>query len=182
MNDIDLISEFYRTKQLAFDEACCVFATSENISSLAAGIGMTPTILRNKLNPAQPHVLSCVDALTLAKVSGNHTIVNSLLLGLGVVTAHITSENTDDTFVQSVLENSVHSGELSRMALDYAGEHRLTRTQKHKIIHNAHASISVQVKLIRSLEKLNQGGCLHKAIEDEAATNGFSASQINSEE
>ncbi|CAK1931735.1 Transcriptional regulator [Vibrio crassostreae] len=182
MNDIDPISEFYRTKQLAFDEACCVFATSENISSLAAGIGMTPTILRNKLNPAQPHVLSCVDAITLAKVSGNHTIVNSLLLGLGVVTAHITSESTDDTFVQRVLENSIHSGELSRMALEYAGNQRLTRAQKHKLIHTAHASIGVQVKLIRSLEKLNQGVCLLKAMDERGDANGLSASNINSDQ
>ena len=182
MNDIDSINEFYRTKQFAFDEACCVFRSAENMSNLAAGIGMNSTILRNKLNPAQPHVLTCVDAITLAKVSGNHTIVNSLLLGLGVVTAHITSESKDDTFAQSVLENSIHSGELSRMALEYAGKSRLTRAQKHRIIHTAHASISVQVKLIRSLEKLNQGGCLHEAIEDVAAANGLSASQINSEQ
>lgn len=182
MNDIDSIGEFYRTKQLAFNEACCIFAITENISSLAARIGMTPTILRNKLNPAQPHVLSCVDAITITQVSGNYTILNSLLLGLGVVTARITPESTNDTFVQSALENSIHSGELSRMALEHAGEHRLTRTQKHKIIHTAHASISVQVKLIRSLEKLNQGGFLHKAIKDEVGADGLFTSQLSSEQ
>lgn len=182
MNEIDSIGEFSRTKQGAFNEACCVFARSENMARLAEAIGMSPTMLRNKLNPEQPHVLSCVEAITLAKVSGNHTIVNSLLLGLGVVTAHIASDSTEDTFVQSALENSIYSGELSRMALEYAGNHRLTRTQKYKIIHTAHTSISIQVKLIRSLEKLNQGGCLLKAIEEAADANGLFDSNINSEQ
>ncbi|PML53362.1 phage regulatory CII family protein [Vibrio sp. 10N.261.52.A1] len=182
MNGIDSIGEFSRTKQGDFNEACCVFARSENMARLAEVIGMSPTMLRNKLNPEQPHVLSCVEAIILAKVSGNHIIVNSLLLGLGVVTAYITPKTMDDAFVLCVLESSTHSSELSRMALEYAGNQRLTRAQKHKIIHTAHASIGVQVKLLRSLEKMNQGGCLLKAMDEGVDANGLSASNINSEQ
>ncbi|WP_210464301.1 phage regulatory CII family protein [Vibrio crassostreae] len=164
MNGIDSIGEFSRTKQGAFNEACCVFARSENMARLAEVIGMSPTMLRNKLNPYQPHVLSCVEAITLAKVSGNHIIVNSLLLGLGVVTAYIPPNTTDDAFVLCALESSTHSGELSRMALEYAGKPRLTRAQKYEIVQTVHANISGQVLLLNSLEKLNQSVGLLKAI------------------
>ncbi|MEZ9423700.1 phage regulatory CII family protein [Vibrio lentus] len=181
MNEIDSMCEFRGSKQKAFNEACCAFANSENMTKLAKAVDMNATMLRNKLNPEQPHVLSCVEAIILAKVSGNHTIVNSLLLGLDVVTAYIPPKTMDDAFVLCALESSTHSGELSRMALEYAGNQRLTRAQKHKIIHSAHASIGVQVKLLRSLEKLNQGVCLLKVMDEGVGANGLSASNINSE-
>lgn len=165
MNEFDSMNDFYRTKQLAFNEACCAFASSENLTKLAKVIGMNATMLRNKLNPEQPHVLSCVDAIILAKVSGNHTILNSLLLGLGVVTAQIASDKTEDAFVQRALENSLHSGELSRMALEYAGKPRLTRAEKHQIVQTAHASISNQILLIKSIVQCNQSGMVCMATD-----------------
>ncbi|MDC5820416.1 phage regulatory CII family protein [Vibrio europaeus] len=164
MNESDSMCELIGTKQLAFNEACCAFAKSENMTKLAEGIGMSPTMLRNKLNPEQPHVLTCVELIAITKASGNHTIVNSLLLGLGVVTAHIPLDATEETFIKRALENSIHSGDLSQMALEYAGKPKLTRAQKYEIVQTVHANISGQVLLLNSLEKLNQGVGLLKAI------------------
>ncbi|AXX62461.1 hypothetical protein FORC53_4122 [Vibrio vulnificus] len=89
MDDIDLRCDFLGSKQKAFNEACCAFARTENMAQLAERLGMNATMLRNKLNPEQPHVLSCTELITISKISGNHSIVNVLLIGLGVVTAHI---------------------------------------------------------------------------------------------
>ncbi len=50
------------------------------------------------------------------------------------------------------------------MALEYAGKPRLTRAQKYEIVQTVHANISGQVLLLNSLEKLNQGVGLLKAI------------------
>ena len=157
MNKSDSMCEFVGTKQLAFNEACCAFARSENMTKLAQSLEMSPTMLRNKLNPEQPHVLTCVELVAITKVSGNHTIVNSLLLGLGVVTAHIPLDATKETFIKRALENSIHSGDLSQMALDHAGNSHLSRTTKHHIIHKAQASISNLVLLITDLEERTKG-------------------------
>lgn len=154
MNEIDSMCELIGTKQLAFNEACCAFARSENITWVAKATGMSPAMLRNKLNPAQPHVLSCVELIAITKASGNYIILNCLLLGLGVVTAHVPDDDaTDDSFIHRVLESAIQSGELSRAAMEYSGKHRLTLTQKYKIVQTAQASISSHVSLISSLEK-----------------------------
>lgn len=105
MNESDSMYEFVGTNQWAFNEACWALARSENMTKLAERIGMSPTIRRNKLNSEQPHVLSGVEFIAITKVSGNHTRVNNLFLGLGVVTAHIPCEASEETFIKRALEN-----------------------------------------------------------------------------
>ncbi|AAO07643.1 TPA: phage regulatory CII family protein [Vibrio vulnificus] len=156
MDDIDLRCDFLGSKQKAFNEACCAFARTENMAQLAERLGMNATMLRNKLNPEQPHVLSCTELITISKISGNHSIVNVLLIGLGVVTAHIPPDETEATLLRRAVDNAIYSGELSRMALDCVGKQELSRTMKHKIVQTAQASISNHVLIINSLEKLNQ--------------------------
>ncbi len=75
MGAFDSMCEFRGTKQKAFNEACCAFANSENMTELANKMGMNPTILRNKLNPEQPHVLNPVDLIALTKASDNHSFL-----------------------------------------------------------------------------------------------------------
>ncbi|EKG9564115.1 phage regulatory CII family protein [Vibrio parahaemolyticus] len=156
MNDIDSKSDFLVSKKKAFNEACCAFARTENMTRLAKRLGMDATMLRNKLNPEQPHVLNCTELITISKVSGNHSIVNALLLGLGVVTALIPPDESEVTLIRRVLDNAIYSGELSRIALECVGKQELSRTLKHRIVHTAQVSISNHVLIINSLEKLNQ--------------------------
>ncbi|MBY8277260.1 phage regulatory CII family protein [Vibrio fluvialis] len=157
MDAFDSMCEFRGTKQKAFNEACCAFANSENMTELAKVLGMNPTMLRNKLNPDQPHVLTPVELIALTKVSDNHTILNSLLLGIGVVTAKVPSDASEETFIKRALENAMHSGDLSRMALEHGGSYRLSRSHKQSIIEKAHCSISNLVALISDLEGRTTG-------------------------
>ncbi|NOH82823.1 transcriptional regulator [Vibrio sp. 03-59-1] len=157
MNEIDSMCEFRGSKQKAFNEACCAFANSENMTKLAKATDMNATMLRNKLNPEQPHVLTCVELVVITKASGNYTILNSLLLGLGVVTAQIPDDANEETFIKRALENAIHSGDLSRLALEHAGTSRLTRIHKHTIIKKAQASISNLVLLISDVENRTTG-------------------------
>jgi hypothetical protein len=177
MSKNDALCEFFRAKQTAFNEACCTFAWHENITQLAENLGMSPTLLRNKLNPEQPHVLSCPELIALSRLSGNHSIVNCLLLGLDVVTAHIPVDASEESFSKRALENAIHSGDLSRMALEYAGQHTLSRTQKSKIIQTAQASISSHVLLINSLVKRDQRAFLR--LEIDGIVNGEVGSCVN---
>ena len=86
-----------------------------------------------------------------------NTILNSLLLGLGVVTAQIPHDASEETFIKRALENAMHSGDLSRMALEHAGKDRLSRTNKHIIIQKAQAGISNLVLLINDIESRTKG-------------------------
>ncbi|MCG9557916.1 MULTISPECIES: phage regulatory CII family protein [Vibrio] len=157
MNEIDSMCEFRGSKQKAFNEACCAFANSENMTKLAKAVDMNATMLRNKLNPEQPHILTNVELVMITKASGNFTILNSLLLGLGVVTAQIPNDASEETFIKRALENAMHSGDLSRMALEHAGNDRLTRSHKQKIIRKAQSGISNLVQLIADVENRTTG-------------------------
>ncbi|TKF76224.1 transcriptional regulator [Vibrio kanaloae] len=157
MNEIDSMCEFRGSKQKAFNEACCAFANSENMTKLAKAVDMNATMLRNKLNPEQPHILTSVELVIITKASGNFTILNSLLLGLGVVTAQIPNDASEETFIKRALENAMHSGDLSRMALEHAGNDRLTRSHKQKIIRKAQSGISNLVQLIADVENRTTG-------------------------
>lgn len=85
------------SKQKSFDEAYHAFRSSENMIKVANETGICPRMLRNKLNPEQPHALSPVELFLVTKASGNHTLINSLLFDLGVVTVGYNPESTEQT-------------------------------------------------------------------------------------
>ncbi|MEZ8881755.1 phage regulatory CII family protein [Vibrio lentus] len=172
MNEIDSMCEFRGSKQKAFNEACCAFANSENMTKLAKAVGMNATMLRNKLNPEQPHILTSVELVMITKASGNFTILNSLLLGLGVVTAQVPQDASEETFIKRALENAMHSGDLSRMALEHAGRDRLSRSNKHVIIQKAQAGISNLVLLINDIESRTKGVSPFLAMSVDLVANG----------
>ena len=83
-------------KQNAFDNACYAFADSENMEQVAKQCGINPTMLRNKLNPEQPHKLTVGNLTAITEASGNYCIINS-----------------------------THASDLSRLALGCGGEIRI---------------------------------------------------------
>lgn len=148
---------FCELKQKSFDEACCAFANTENMEQIARDLGMSPGMLRNKLNPAQPHVLKPVELVAVSKVSGNYTLVNCLLLGLGLVAAPVESEEEAESIVERLLKHSANAGELSTWALQHGSGPRLSRTHKQSLIQKAQAGIGNLVLLINDIENRTSG-------------------------
>lgn len=58
---------YQTSKHAHFDAACRAFALSHNLEDVAAAVGMRPQILRNKLNPVQPHRLTCDELLAIGE-------------------------------------------------------------------------------------------------------------------
>ncbi|MUH96373.1 transcriptional regulator [Aliivibrio fischeri] len=152
MEDISTTYVFQKSKQQAFDDACLAFRQNNNMRVIAEELDMTPALLRSKLNVEQSHVLSCVEMVMVAKVSGDYTIVNCLLRGLGVVTANVPTDASEETFAKRALENSMHAGDLAKEALDHVGQTRITHQSKQTIIKKAQASIGNLVLLINDIE------------------------------
>lgn len=149
---------FREVEQKAFDESCCAFANSENMTQIAKQIGMNPVILRNKLNPGnERHKLTAVELVKISKVSGNYCIANSLLFSLGMVGAKVPAEGEQRNLTQRALENSVHAGEISRLALETGGDIRLPRSKRNEYLERAHSSVRNLVLLISDLENRSAG-------------------------
>ncbi|MDH1795225.1 phage regulatory CII family protein [Citrobacter portucalensis] len=71
--------DFKVSKQRHFDEACRTFALRHNMAKLAERAGMNVQILRNKLNPEQPHQLTASDIWQLTDLTEDSTLVDGFL-------------------------------------------------------------------------------------------------------
>ncbi|MCH6939527.1 phage regulatory CII family protein [Escherichia coli] len=71
--------DYLVSKHPHFDEACRAFALRHNLVQLAERAGMNVQILRNKLNPAQPHLLTAPDIWLLTDLTEDSTLVDGFL-------------------------------------------------------------------------------------------------------
>jgi hypothetical protein len=147
----------FRDYTQGLDNACCAFSASENVEQVAKGSGINAKLLRNKLNPSQPHRLTVGDLISITQWSGNYCIVNSLLLNLDMVAVHVDRTATDQTLVKRTLENSKNAGELARLTLENGGETRLPRSKRNELLARAHRSVNNLVLLMSDLENKTSG-------------------------
>ncbi|MGD8230750.1 phage regulatory CII family protein [Vibrio sp. TRT 1302] len=144
-------------KQNAFDDACCAFATRHNMAKVARDMEMSETMLRNKLNPAQPHKLYANELAWLCYHSGDYSIHNTLFGDLGTVTIALPKDNEQKSFIERTLLNNSLSGELSGDAMQMCNADRLPRTRKNKTLAKAHAALGNLVLMISDLENRTTG-------------------------
>ncbi|QGY13754.1 DNZ54_00345 family protein [Escherichia coli] len=70
--------DYQVSKHPHFDEACRAFALRHNLVQLAERAGMNVQILRNKLNPAQPHLLTAPEIWLLTDLTEDSTLVTAV--------------------------------------------------------------------------------------------------------
>ncbi|EKI9331069.1 phage regulatory CII family protein [Escherichia coli] len=71
--------DYQVSKHPHFDEACRAFALRHNLVQLAERAGMNVQILRNKLNPSQPHLLTAPEIWLLTDLTEDSTLVDGFL-------------------------------------------------------------------------------------------------------
>ncbi|UTT84288.1 phage regulatory CII family protein [Vibrio pelagius] len=144
-------------KQQIFDAACCDFVVNHDVEAIARKLELNGTMLRNKLNPNQPHVLKPVELALISRVSGDYSIVNTLFANDGVVTISLPKDEDELNLLERVLQLNAHSGELSSDALAMCTAERLPRSTKRKTLAKAQAALGNLVLLINDLEHRTTG-------------------------
>ncbi|MDW1873666.1 phage regulatory CII family protein [Vibrio sp. Vb1026] len=144
-------------KQQAFDAACCDFVVNHDVEAIARKLELSGTMLRNMLNPNQPHVLKPVVLASISRVSGDYSIVNTLFADDGVVTVPLPKAEDDLNLLERFLKLNIHSGELSSDALAMCTAERLPRSTKRKTLAKAQAALGNLVLLINDLENRTTG-------------------------
>ncbi|ELO3136799.1 phage regulatory CII family protein [Escherichia coli] len=71
--------DYQVSKHPHFDEACRAFALRHNLVQLAERAGMNVQILRNKLTPSQPHLLTAPEIWLLTDLTEDSTLVDGFL-------------------------------------------------------------------------------------------------------
>ncbi|WP_269747449.1 phage regulatory CII family protein [Grimontia marina] len=159
-------------KQKTWDDSCYAFANSTDMTKMAKLIGITPQMMRNKMNPDQPHELKVRELIDITN-TGNETLISGLLLACDMVGAKLPKENQEATLAMRALLSSKHAGEISAVAIENAGAKHLPRTERETLRDAAQRNIRNMVLLIADLENRTAGVAPFLSMSMEVIGNGM---------
>jgi len=161
-------------KQNAFDAACIRFADCENLEQVANETAMRPQMLRNKLNPNQPHQLTVSELVSITKQSGNDGLVNSVLLELDMTAVKLPTQSGESKSpVMAAMSINICAGDISRSICEVESEQRLTRRKKDEIVGKAQNAVRELVLLMSDVENRCQGATPFVSMCADAVFNGL---------
>ncbi|SJZ95113.1 phage regulatory CII family protein [Photobacterium toruni] len=160
-------------KQDAFYNAAIRFSERENLEQIAVECALKPQMLRNKLNPNQPHQLTVRELVIITKQSGNSDLVNSVLLELDLTAVKLPSMGEGKSPVMAAMTINCHAGEISRHLVEVETIQRLTRRKKNEIVSKAQAAMRELVLLMNDVENRCQASTPFMSMCTDAVMNGL---------
>ena len=160
-------------KHDAFESAAIRFAEKENLEQIALECAIRPQILRNKLNPNQPHQLTVRELMLITKQSENCDLVNSVLLDLDLTAVRLPSKGEGKSPVMAAMAINSHTGDISRHLAEAESTKRLTRHRKNQIVTKAQAAMRELALLMNDVENRCQGTTPFISMCTDAVMNGL---------
>ncbi|PSW57932.1 hypothetical protein C0W54_21585 [Photobacterium kishitanii] len=160
-------------KQDVFYNAAIRFSERENLEQIAIECALKPQMLRNKLNPNQPHQLTVRELVSITKQSGNSDLVNSVLLELDLTAVKLPSMGEGKSPVMAAMTINSHAGEISRHLVEVETIQRLTRRKKNEIVSKAQAAMRELVLLMNDVENRCQASTPFMSMCTDAVMNGL---------
>ncbi|WP_445375332.1 phage regulatory CII family protein [Photorhabdus tasmaniensis] len=131
--------DYQVSKQAHFDHACQAFANTHkgNLAQIAEAIRMNPQMLRNKLNPEQPHILTCVDLMKLTDATQDASILDGLLEQLQCQPSVPVNTICDSNISSYLLGATAEVGKLASAVVSGAHFNHTRVAEFKKSINNA---------------------------------------------
>ena len=136
----------------AFNSACERFAAKYVTSDIAKAAGMQPQMLRNKLNPDQPHQLTAVEIIALYHATGDETLIDGLLFCCGLTAFELPKTLSDAKLIERTIELNANVSGLGSHALQIHKNGRITRTQRNMVVNAATVAMGELAILINEIE------------------------------
>ncbi|MCQ8231097.1 MULTISPECIES: phage regulatory CII family protein [Pectobacterium] len=130
--------DYQIAKHPHYANACRAFATRHNLVELAEMVGMNPQMLRNKLNPEQPHRLTCDDLLTITDASEDSTLIDGLLAQLNCLPAVPVNEAKAERLTTYVLQATAAVGTVAAESLS---TERMSQTRRNSFMESINSGI-----------------------------------------
>lgn len=160
--------DYQTSKHAHFDAACRAFALAHNLEDVAAAVGMRSQILRNKLNPIQPHRLTCDELLAITDYTEDARLLDGLLSQINCLPSVPVNNATDENLQFCALSATAHVGAIAGQAVSH--EH-MTSDRKNQILDRARDAIRSLSVLAYTVEsRFHSAPVLATAI-DIVATN-----------
>ena len=143
--------DYGTNKHSFFNSACTRFGDAHNIAELAPKVKISVQVLRNKLNPEQPHQLTAVDIILLTETTGDRALIDGLLMQSGCLPSVPYKNQPADISLQT-LNASAALGEIAQEVSAISTGGRVTQSRKNKILERTSHLIACASMIAISLE------------------------------
>lgn len=131
------------------DSACRRFVLEHNLVELAPALNISAQVLRNKLNPEQPHELTLSQLVTLTAITDDAAILDGLLAQLNCLPAVPTNEIKPNSLPTHTLNATAAIGAI---AGETASTAPMTQSRKNAILDRANQAIRDLSLIVVSVE------------------------------
>lgn len=143
------------TKQPHLDAACALFAARYSIADVAREAGIGDQMLRNKLNPDQPHQLTVRDLVDLYHATGDDTLFDGMLFDCGLTAVRLPSTGaaiTTEARAQQALNAGAQIMGVTAQATTILAGDRVTKSNRNTVVGGLWAGIEHLVLLATEIE------------------------------
>ncbi|MFQ2499064.1 phage regulatory CII family protein [Aeromonas caviae] len=133
--------------------ACQRFAASHNMAEIAQRAGMNPQLLRNKLNPDQPHELTVAELIAITQASeGDETLFDGALFGCGLTAVAIPQAERAPSLPHQAIDLNAKIASIGQRALELTDRGRITRSERNTLVSVATSAMGSLAILIHDIE------------------------------
>ena len=127
--------DYQTSKHSHLSSACRRFAQAHNLAELAPALNVSPQVLRNKLNPEQPHELTLSQLVTLTAITDDAAILDGLLAQLNCLPAVPTNEAKPNSLPTHTLSGRAGGSSGSGTGSGRRSLYRAGKTCRPALIH-----------------------------------------------
>lgn len=160
--------DYQTSKHPHFDNACRTFALEHNLEEVADAVGMRSQILRNKLNPLQPHRLTCDELLAITDATEDARILDGLLRQINCQPSVPINNATQENMQLCALTAAASVGAIAGEAVS---TERMTQARRNQILDRASDAIRSLSLIVYSVEARFQSVPVLAAAVDIVTTN-----------
>ncbi|MFQ2290585.1 phage regulatory CII family protein [Aeromonas enteropelogenes] len=143
----------YASKHPHWISACQRFAASHNMAEIAQRAGMNPQLLRNKLNPDQPHELTVAELIAITQASeGDETLFDGALFGCGLTAVAIPKAERAPSLPHQAIDLNAKIASIGQRALELTDRGRITRSERNTLVSVATSAMGSLAILIHDIE------------------------------
>ncbi|MFQ2507207.1 phage regulatory CII family protein [Aeromonas caviae] len=143
----------YASKHPHWISACQRFAASHNMAEIAQRAGMNPQLLRNKLNPDQPHELTVSELIAITQASeGDETLFDGALFGCGLTAIAIPQAERAPSLPHQAIDLNAKIASIGQRALELTDRGRITRSERNTLVSVATSAMGSLAILIHDIE------------------------------
>jgi hypothetical protein len=160
--------DYLTSKHSHFDAACRAFAQANNLEEIALALAMRPQVLRNKLNPDQPHRMTVDELLAITDFTEDARLLDGVLAQINCLPSVPVNNATENSMQVCALTATASMGAIAGEAVS---AEKMTALRKNAILDRANDAIRNLSMLVYSVEARFQSAPVLAAAVDLVTSN-----------